>query len=114
MPISEMLFALLITIAVECLTAFVLGYREKVQIYIVVLVNVITNPLLNYILMVMRFIWHANVNIYLIMLLEAAVIIIEWRIMAYALRVESKKLLILSAVMNGVSYGVGVLIFGVG
>lgn len=113
MPISNMLFALLLTIAIEGGAAFILGYRKKLQLLIIVLVNVITNPALNYILLLFRMIGY-DVSFYPVLMLEIAVVFTEWRIMAYAFKTDSKKLFILAALMNGLSYGAGILILGLG
>lgn len=105
-----MLTALLATIALECLTAFFLGYRKKYQIFIIVLGNIITNPALNYILVVIRMLGFA-ISTGLILSLEAIVIITEWGIFNYSFKGDSKRHFVLSAVINTISYAVGTLIF---
>lgn len=112
MIISNMALALLVTITAEFFTAVVLGYNKKLQLLVITLINVITNPALNFILMLANQTGLSGSKLFIILPMEVAVILIEWRIMEYAFAVKSKKILCLSAVMNAVSYFTGVLIWG--
>jgi|GEM_PF-316343 len=107
--------ALLISIAVEVLIAFVFGYRKKLEILAIILVNLITNPLLNYIITIrLRNIRYNPMydpsGQYTILISELIVIIVEWLLLRFALRNKSIKLMMLSITMNIVSYVVGLII----
>lgn len=108
MPISSLIFALILTIAVECPVAYAMGLRKKYQIYIIALVNVITNPALNYLLVLFRIAGLYSFSCLVVM--EMAVVFIEWMIIFYAFKEDKKRLFLLSFIMNGVSYAAGVLI----
>jgi hypothetical protein len=103
--------ALVLTIAIEAGIVWLLGWRSKPVIWAVVLINVITNPLLNYLLLVnnnYQLITQTNA---LIFSLEAGVIIAEWRLLAYVLRRRDYKILWLSALINTSSFLGGLLVF---
>jgi hypothetical protein len=103
--------ALVLTIAVELIVARVFGLRSKKELLTIVLVNVITNPLLNYLLMVnghFRLISQTKV---LMLFLEAGIVIVEWRLLVWALEQKANKMLALSAVMNASSFIAGLLLF---
>jgi len=106
------LVALVLTILIEVAVAVVLGYRKKLEIATVVLVNIITNTILNYFLYASEHFKIIVVNTVMITILEAIIILVEWQLLRFALRQDSKKLFILSFAMNISSYLIGGLIFG--
>jgi hypothetical protein len=99
--------AFFLTIIVESLVAVSFGFRSREALLAVVCVNVITHPLLVYLLWLNIFIGSALLSI---PFLEILVVIVEWRLLVYALVKNSKKLLIMSAVMNAASYTTGRLL----
>ncbi len=74
------------------------------------MINVITNPILNYLLLVMGFLGIA-VTLPLVFLLELVVVIAEWGLLVYAFGPPSGRFLILSVLANAASFLAGVLIF---
>ena len=103
--------ALILTIVIEVSVAWLFGLRSKTELWTVILINVITNPLLNYLIMVNGY-FHliSQVNV-LILCLEAVIVLVEWRLLVWVLRQGTKKMLVLSVVMNAASYLAGLLIF---
>jgi len=112
MIIINLISALLFTEIVEFIAAYLMGYRGKGFYIVLALVNVITNPLLNYIILVLYSYNLLCFRIITILFLEIIVVISEWRILSYALPKKRKSFLSLSIVMNTSSYLIGVLIFG--
>lgn len=108
--INSLLFPLLITILIECMVVFLLGYRERLIYVVVVLANMITNPLLNYLLILVSSLGYAGIYNYIILPLELIVIFSEWRVFCYILKAEQTKLFILSVSVNTVSYLLGLLV----
>lgn len=108
MIINSFLVPLLLTIVVECLAAFILGYRGRNFFIVLILVNIITNPLLNYIISVIFLLTPAGSR-YAMIPLELAVVFIEWKLLRYAFPKERKPLFTLSVVMNTASYLTGLL-----
>jgi hypothetical protein len=111
--ISNYLPALFLTIAVELMVAFLFGFRKKLEITAIVFVNLLTNPILNYLLLVNDHFSFFKTNLLVILFLEFLVVLIEWKLLVFALQEKTNKLLILSFAMNSCSYMTGVLIFGI-
>lgn len=105
------LIALIVTILVELTVAVLFGYRKKPEVETVVLINLITNPLLNYFLYVINYFGIIIINSMELIFLEIIIVLVEWLLLRFALRQDPKKLLILSLAINLGSYLVGVLIF---
>ena len=103
--------ALLLTIAIEVIVALLFVLRSKQELWTVVLINVITNPLLNYLITVNGYFHLIPQTTILILCLEVAVVLVEWRLLVWVLRQSTKKMLLLSFVMNTCSYLAGLLIF---
>jgi hypothetical protein len=103
--------ALVITIAVETLIAWLWGLRRKAELLALALINVITNPALNFLITLNDSYGLKNQTTLLTVCLEVLVVSIEWRLLVYALRLNNKKALVLSLAMNVASYLAGVLIF---
>ncbi len=109
--ISSYLLALFLTIVIELAVAFFFGFRKKIEIATIVFVNLLTNPILNYLLLVNYHFSFFKSSLLIIFLLEVAIVLIEWKLLVFALQEKPKKLLALSLTMNFCSYIAGVLIF---
>ena len=91
-----MLYALLLTIVIEGIIAAPFGWKF---IGLVTLANIITNPAINAVVL------HYHItSTPTILLLEAAVVLIEWGIFSVFIRKNYGKLLLFSLVANAVSY----------
>jgi len=100
--------AFLLTIVLEVAVALLLGYRRRQEIACVVLVNVFSHPLVNYLIWVADTFRPVPVRPLEILLLEVGVVIVEWLLLCYALpRRRKSGLFVLSLVMNSVSYLAG-------
>jgi len=109
--ISSYLLALFLTIIIELIVAFFFGFRKKIDIIAIIFINLLTNPILNYLLLVNDYFSFFKSSLLIILFLEAIVVLLEWKLLVFALQGKSKKLLALSLVMNFCSYIVGVLFF---
>lgn len=112
MNIRDLLLALLLTEVVEIAVALFLGYRRRRVIIAIFLVNLVTNPSLNYLLFLNEYFGIIRQRLPLILFSEVAVVLIEWALLVFALRGNKKSLFVLSFAMNTCSYLTGVLIFG--
>ncbi len=110
--ISNFLLALTGTIVVEVTVVYCCGWRKKEQIWLVVLINCLTNPVLNYVVWLNNYFGFVRIDIGIILFLELVVVVVEWRLLIAVWTGDSKKLLWLSLFMNLCSYGVGKLVFG--
>jgi len=107
---SNYLLTLLLTLVIEVLVALVFGYRNKFALLSIIFVNLITNPLLNYILWLNTSSAFFTTIITNLILLEILVVLAEWLLLVFALRRSFKPLLLLSSAMNFVSFSVGLVL----
>ncbi|MGE5396628.1 MAG: hypothetical protein ACM3MK_03705 [Chitinophagales bacterium] len=104
---NNLLQAWLLAIGVESLTAVLCGYRDRRFLVVLALINTITNPLLNYIAILLY--WQ-GIDVFqngIVYILEVAVVIAEWRLLTWVYPARSRQMLRLSIVMNVVSYVAG-------
>ena len=105
METLRLLEALVLTEIIEALAAFLSGYRDKKFFIVLILINIITNPLLNCILMIL---YYFHIESFIITpVLEAFVVIGEWKLYEYALGKCERSYLILSLIANLSSYLIG-------
>ena len=109
--INSYLLAPLLTIVIELIVALFFGFRRKIEIITIILINLLTNPILNYFLWVNDYFSFFKSNLLLTIFLVFIVVFIEWKLLAYVLQEKSNKLLKLSFAMNFCSYIAGVLIW---
>jgi len=109
--IGRYLLALFLTIALEEGVAFLLGLRTRRHILAVAAVNTLTNPVLNYSLLVLGFLG-MDVSYGGIVLLEILVVAVEWLLLVYLFGGLRGRLLLVSLLMNAASFIGGLLIFG--
>lgn len=103
---------LFLTLLIELFVVFLLGYREKPFFIFVVLINIITNPLINYLILV-NYRFNIFSSPHLILFLEMVVVLLEWLLLIYSLNSKKyKKLFLLSLIMNFSSFAVGIFLFG--
>lgn len=110
LPVSY-LVALLLTISIEVFVALMFGYKNKKEILSVILINLITQPALNFLLFINTYFSLIPVNIQSILASETIVILVEWQLLVYALQRNPKRLLVLSLVMNLASFAIGLSLF---
>jgi hypothetical protein len=96
---------------IEAGIAWLFGLRSKNELGTVILINVITNPLLNYLILINSYFHLVNQTGVLTLALEVCVVFAEWRLLLWVLRLGAKRMLVLSLIMNACSYLAGLLIF---
>lgn len=109
--IGKFVVAWFLSIAAESITAFIMGYRGKRFFTVIFFVNTITNPALNYIVIVIQIIIHGRIPVFAVLILECLVVISEWQILAYIYPERARALLKLSVIANAVSYAAGLVAF---
>ncbi len=104
-----MLISLSITLVIEISFAFILKYRNK-DLVNVLLVNILTNPLLNSIIVAINYYYGLKYRNIALLILEILVVIIEGFI--YQKYLDRKKIYyyLLSHILNIASYGIRLLI----
>ena len=107
----QMLCNLSLTIIIELGIALLLEIKEKKDILNLIVINCITNPILNYIMMVVVYLTSNNVIIYfLFFLFEIMVIDLEYRFYKKKLVFKKISLLLLSIMLNISSLILGLII----
>jgi hypothetical protein len=99
--------ALVLTLIAEVPVSLLFGFRSRKDILSVVLINLITNPLANVLMILVS----TSSWVLLIILLEVLVILAEWWLLIYSLEGSKKKLFWMSVTMNVASILFGILIF---
>ena len=104
-----MLRSLLITIVIEITIAFILGYRKR-DILNVLLVNILTNPLLNSLTVCINIYYGLTARNITLIILEIMALLVEGYI--YHKYLEKRKLngYLLSLILNASSFILGMII----
>lgn len=104
-----MVISLTITLVIEVTIALILKYRGK-DIVNVILVNILTNPLLNSVIVAINYYYGLKARNISLYILEVLIILVEG--MIYKKYLNRKKIngYILSLILNIASYGLGLLI----
>lgn len=108
--IYRLALALILTIIIELAVALAAGIRGRKNMECIALVNVITNPLFNYLLICYFFITRTAIRNEFILIAEMLIVIAEYHLLKNALRQTRSKVFILSLLMNCSSYMAGLII----
>ncbi|MBQ1351371.1 MAG: hypothetical protein IIY71_01460 [Oscillospiraceae bacterium] len=108
--ISILIRSLTITLTAELLAAVILGLRETEALTTVLLMNLITNPPAAYLITLARKFWAPQTVLVVLLTVEGLVWLIEAAILHRQLAMSKGRAAMCSAVLNGVSYGVGLLL----
>lgn len=108
--IKSLLVSLLLTIFVEEIIGFLLGIRGKYNFLVLILVNIITNPVIVYIANLLILLGRNAILIWLIPLLEVIVVIIEGLLFKKYLDYKKMNVYLLSFIMNLLSFCIGIII----
>lgn len=102
-----MLYCLIITIVIEFIGAFVIGVRNKKDILNVILVNLVTNPLVTSIPILVLVYYGFKERVIMLIILELLTFIGEGFIYSKTLVFKKINPYLLSLVLNLLSYGIG-------
>ena len=105
-----LLRCLLLTLVFECGAALLLGVRDRTDLLNVALVNVMTNPPVVLCMFLTGFFFGRGARIPVEILLEILVVVIEGLIFKKILRYEKIRPMLLSLILNGISYGLGQIV----
>ncbi|MBN1580290.1 MAG: hypothetical protein JXA89_06280 [Anaerolineae bacterium] len=110
MQLTRYLLTLLLTVAVEWSVACLLGFRTKQFALAVILINLITHPALNYFILFLVYL-NLDPGLGLVIVLEVAVALVEWRLLVYVFDRPRKKLFLLAVLANLASFITGLILF---
>lgn len=105
-----MAFCLIATIIIECFFAYVLKIRDKKDFFIIILVNILTNPLVTSISMYINLFYGLKAKHLSMIFLEISALIIEAIIYKKSLNYKKINPYLLSLILNGLSYLFGILL----
>ena len=102
---------LLLTIIIETTIALILKVRDKDDIKKIICINCITNPIINYIMLVVVYIFSTGLTEQLFLFVfEMIVVYSEYRYYKKKLKYNKMNLLLLSTILNASSYFIGLAI----
>ena len=105
----DYLIILLLGILGELCVTFLFGFKQKKQLATVALVNLVTQPAINYVLLLLES-RNGDVTFNQVIFFEAVIILIEAGFLLLFLKRAPQKILILALVMNVVSFIIGRLL----
>jgi len=111
--IESLVNSLALTLIIEIVVAAILGVRKKSDFLLILLVNIITNPLLVQTLNIMNYFINERPQWYVILFLEAIVVVAEG--LLYRNRLNYKKInpFIFSLILNTLSYFGGDIVYDI-
>ena len=105
--------AFLLTLVLEVGAALALGFRKRSELASVIWVNVFSHPLLVYVIWLVDSLRSTPLGLVGVSVLEALVALLEWRLLCFALpRQPVSRLLVLSLIMNSLSFLTGLFLAG--
>ena len=107
--VFPLLLAFALTVAVECGVAAL--FRSKGLVYTVFLCNLLTNPLLNLLLLLYYNYISREYYWSVVAVLEICVVMTEALLIRAAIKCPFKKAISFSLLFNGISFAVGLLFF---
>ncbi len=107
----QMMRNLLLTIIIETAIALILKIRDKDDIKNIIYINCITNPIINYVMLVIFYIFASTlIQRSFLFVFEMIVVYSEYRYYKKKLKYNKMNLLLLSAILNASSYFIGLAI----
>ncbi len=107
--IYSLIISLSLTLIIEIIISFALGIRNKIDIISIVFVNLLTNPLIVFIVNILRSLSNKIVLYIVILILEVLVIIVEGKIFEKVLISKRINGIKLSIINNTTSFVLGVI-----
>ncbi|MEW6404552.1 MAG: hypothetical protein AB1649_22375 [Chloroflexota bacterium] len=108
--LGRYLLALFLTLGIEGCIFYLLGFRKRQYMLTSAMLNLITHPILNYVLLFLSFLG-IKVTIGLVTILEILVVITEWQLLVYVFGNPRGRFFITSLLANAASFLAGILLF---
>lgn len=105
-----MIRSLVCTLVIEIVFALILGVRNKKDILNVALVNIMTNPIVVSVSFVTGFLYGQDARLIAVIVLELFALVSEGLVYYKTLRYGKINSFLLSLLLNGASYGLGLVI----
>lgn len=111
MNIYTYLISLLLTILIEAVVFKLFNSNRKIQLKKIILINLVTHPVLNFIIFVIYSYNLIQTIIYPILVLEFLVVLVEWQLLNRIYENNGTRNLVLSFAMNASSFLIGFVVF---
>jgi hypothetical protein len=108
-----MLKCLLLTILIECIIGFIIGVRDKKDLLNILLVNILTNPIVVSIPVLVMLKSTPTNRYYCLFILEIVTFLIEGFIYSKVFKYKKINPYIVSLIMNLGSYFIGEIIYNI-
>lgn len=111
MTLISYLIALFFTLAIEVLVAYLLGNKNLHQAIIIILINLITHPLVCYLIWINSIIRIVPFNYFSIAIAELLIVLVESLLLNKSIQPKYSQALKLSLCANTASFLLGIIIF---
>ena len=108
--LGRFLLPLLLTLAIEGFVAYLCGLRTRQEVLAVAMINVITQPAFNYLLLVLGYLG-INVTLGLVSVLEIPIVFAEWLLLTYVFGASKRRFFVVSFLANTASFLAGIVLF---
>jgi len=110
MTLTNYFIALFLTLLIELIIAYFIGYKTKKTTLTIVLINLITHPTFWFFLYLSLAIFQKQFSFLSIVFIEFVIVFVESVLLSYALRKKYQSMFILSFAMNASSFLFGVFL----
>lgn len=100
----------ILTILVELVAALLLGIKNRKDILFIILVNLMTNPLMNGLSLYLNYIYKSNVSNMFVFIYEIINVFIEGFIYSKVLKKNKLNPYLLSLILNTISFLISIII----
>ncbi len=105
-----MIRSLACTLIIEIVFSLILGVRNRKDIVNIALVNIMTNPIVVSVSFVTGFVYGSDARLIALVILEIFALVSEGFVYIRTLRYGKINPFLLSLLLNGASYGIGLII----
>ncbi|MDB5190285.1 MAG: hypothetical protein JWN49_611 [Parcubacteria group bacterium] len=111
--LSALVIPLLLTLAAELAVAWCFGFRTSTQYFAITAINLITNPVLNFILLLYGYVTSSSMPFIGIALLEVIVVLPEYLLLTFSLpQLKKSRAFVFVLIANIASFALGLLVLG--
>ncbi len=110
MIIESLVKSLILTLIIELSVSFIIGIREKNDIKVVILANIITNPIVVFIANCVALMNNTLIYIIVVIILEILAVLTEYKIFKNYLKFDKESPMIISVINNSISFTLGLII----
>ena len=104
--IKSLIISLILTIIIELITSIIMGIKNKRELFIIILINICTNPIIVYISNIIAMVYNVTLYWFIILIMEIIVVIVEWKMIEIYMEIEKKRAFKISLINNIVSFGI--------